>query len=216
MQFTLEQFKQNYDTEIFPVKIKGHDLRFYKPQSIDRFINPEDLMDDFPLWAKIWEASVVLTQYMADLPVDPHRRVLELGAGLGVAGISAAALGHNVTLTEHNPDALNFLRANAAINHCKNATIQKLDWFEPQLEGHFDVIIGSEIVYQERAVDALGHLFQKYLAPQGKVVLSERVRATGASFFEKMSPRYNIQAQKRILRSKEKAETVVLFKLTLK
>lgn len=213
MPFSLEQFQSDYDAEIFPVKIGKHELRFYKPKSIDRFINPDDLMDGFPLWAKIWEASAVLVQYMADLPVKPERRILELGSGLGVAGICAAVLGHHIMLTEYNPDALNFLRANAEINHCRHLTVHHLDWVKPTLEGTFDLIIGSEIVYQESTVKALGGIFEQFLAPRGKVILAEGIRSTGAIFFEKMSARFDIRTKKFTLRSREKLETVILYEL---
>jgi predicted O-methyltransferase YrrM len=216
MPFSMKAFSKSYDTEIFPVKVGTHQLRFYKPKSIDRFINPDDPLEGFPLWAKIWEASAILLQYMADLDVDPKRRVLELGSGIGVAGISAARLGHNITLTEYDPDALNFLNANVGLNNCIHARVQHLDWFKPDLERHFDLIIGSEIIYQTEAVAVLGDLFDQYLSPQAKVVLAERVRPTGALFFEKMADRFHIQAQKRTLRSRDKAETVIVFELTRK
>lgn len=216
MPFSMEQFERTYDTEIFPVQIGKLPLRFHKPQSIDRFINPDDLMKGFPLWAKIWDASAVLTQYMAELEVDATRWILELGSGLGVAGITAACLGHQITLTEHNADALEFLKANAELNQCRHVPIHHLDWFKPRLEGSFELIVGSEIVYQKEAVAVLGDLFRKYLAPNGQVVLVERVRSTGAVFFEKMADKFHIRAQKRTLRSKNKSETVVLFDMCLK
>lgn len=212
----LKHLLNDYETDIFPVKIGERKLQFHKPSNIDRFINPDDVMADFPLWAKIWEASIVLMQHMADLPIVPNRRILELGSGLGVAGITAAALGHNVTLTEYNEDALNFLRANAEANNCAHLSIHHLDWFRPEIEETFDLIIGSEIVYQESAVEALGEIFSKLLAPGGKVILTERVRSTGAVFFEKMTPYFDIRIQQRTLRSKEKSETVIIFELNSK
>jgi len=216
MPFSLERFLRDYDTETFPVRIGDRELHFLKPKSIDRFINPDDPMADFPMWAKFWEASVVLTHYMAGLPVDTHRRILELGSGLGVAGIVAASMGHAITLTERNPDALNFLQANAGSNGCDRIAIHHLDWFHPQLEGCFDLIIGSEIVYQDSVVEALWALFKKHLALDGRVVLAERVRTTETLFFERMSSSFDIRAKKHTLRSKEKSETVVLFELSAK
>ncbi len=216
MPFSLSQFHRNYDTEIFPIKINERELKFLRPKSIDRFINPDDPMAGFPLWAKFWEASAVLTHYMAELPVDAQRRVLELGSGLGVAGIASAALGHAITLTEHNPDALNFLHANACLNGCDQVAIHYLDWFQPQLQEDFDLIIGSEIIYQESAAEALEALFHQYLQPGGRVVLAERVRAAGALFFERLSSAFNVRARKHTLCSEEKTETVILFEINAK
>ena len=216
MNFSLSQFRREYDTELFPVKIEGRELNFLRPRSIDRFINPDNPIEGFPLWAKFWEASAVLTHFMAELPVDPQRRILELGSGLGIAGITAAVLGHTITLTEYDQDALNFLRANASLNGCDHAAVRPLDWFQPQLEGQFDLIIGSEIIYQEAAVQALEALFQKYLARDGRVVLAERVRATGTLFFQRLSDHFNIRAKKHTLSSAGEKETVILFDMTPK
>jgi len=216
MPFPLEQFLLEYDTEKFPVKIGDRELHFLKPRTIDRFINPYDPMADFPMWAKFWEASVVLTQYIAGLPVDPRRRILELGSGLGVAGMVAAAMGHTITLTEHNSDALNFLQANASLNGLDPIMIRRLDWLRPELDERFDLIIGSEIVYQESVIDALEALFNKYLAPMGRVVLAGRVRTTETLFFERLSAGFSIRASKHTLRSEDQSATVVLFELCRK
>jgi len=214
MPFSLEQFFRDYDTESFPVRIGDRELHFLKPRTIDRFINPDDPMTGFPIWAKFWEASVVLTRYMADLPVDAQRRILELGSGLGVAGIVAAAMGHTITLTERNPDALNFLQANAKLNGCDQIAIRHLDWLRPELNGRFDLIIGSDIVYQESVIGALEALFRKHLEPGGRVVLTGQVRTTETLFFERLSSSFNIRASKHTLRSEEKTATVVLFELS--
>ncbi len=216
MSFSLEQFQKDHATEIFPVKIGRTALRFHKPKSIDPYIDPDDVMQGFPMWAKLWEASAVLVQHMADLPVDQKRSILELGSGLGVAGITAAAMGHEVTLTEYDENALAYLRANLALNDCDTAAVRRLDWFQPDLEGTFDLIIGSELVYREEAVDALGAIFDRYLNPHGKVILAERVRATNALFFDRMEKRYDIRTRKHTLRSRERSETVVLFVMTPK
>jgi predicted nicotinamide N-methyase len=216
MPFSLSQFYQAYETEILPVKIEQRTLKFLKPKNIQPFINADNPLNDFPLWAKFWEASTVLTQYLATLPNDPHRNILELGSGLGIAGIVAAVLGHKITLTEHNPDALQFLHANACLNGCPNLPIHALDWFKPHLSEHFDLIVGSEIIYQDQAVDALSSLFEHYLNPNGKIVLAERVRSTGILFFERLSSKYYIQVQKHVVRSEEKNEIVILFNMTAK
>ena len=68
--FSLEQFHRAYDTITTPVKINGQTLLLFQPASIDRFINPDDVLDNFPLWAKIWEASWVLAEYMTKQPAN--------------------------------------------------------------------------------------------------------------------------------------------------
>jgi predicted nicotinamide N-methyase len=211
--FSLEQFHRQYETESDTARINGRQIRFLKPKSIDRFLDSRDILKGFPLWAKVWEASLVLAGYMADRPVAPDHHVLELGAGLGLAGITAAMFGHRVTLTEYDPHALNFLQANIALNGCPHADARHLDWNQPLLDRHFDLIIGSEIVYKTSDIDLLLSLFQRHLKPGGQVVLAEAVRASGKVFWEKMSPFYHIRARKHTLRSEGAELTVVLFEM---
>ena len=211
--FSLEQFHRTYDTVTTPVTINGQTLRLFTPASIDRFINPDDVMDNFPLWAKIWEASGVLASYLAGMPPDPMKTMLEIGCGLGMVGIAAAKAGHRITMTELNPDALNFARANALANGCPEVAIERLDWNTPQLESRFDYIVGSETVYKTEDLDGLEALFDRYLNPGGTIILAEGVRRTGVEFWERMRHRYNVQARRQTLRSDQGSHHMVLFRL---
>ena len=125
-------------------------------------------------------------------------------------------MGHKITLTEHNPDALNFLRANAILNGCDQTTIRHLDWLRPEIEGPFDLIIGSDIVYREKMIDVLEALFKIHLAPGGRVILTGQVRTTETLFFQRLSSSFDIRAIKHTLRSEEKSVIVVLFELSKK
>lgn len=201
--FSLEWFYQTYETDIRELVIRGRPFRFLAPRSLDGFIHPEDVLQDFPLWARIWEASLVLADFLAGEPVKPARQILEIGCGLGVVGIVASAFGHQVTQTEYNPDALHFCRANALLNLPEpdgRLRIEALDWNEPRLEERFDGIIGSEVVYHERDYDPLHRIFQTLLKPSGEIVLAERVRRTSMAFLGQMSRYFEIEARKKVLR----------------
>ncbi len=205
-----------YATETIPVTIHGRRLQFIKPRELASFIDPDDPLKAFPLWAKIWEASAVLAEHMAQLPTEPPLQILELGAGLGVAGVTAAAFGHRVTITEYDPRALEFIKANALLNNCPEAVVCALDWGRRELEGQFDLIIGSEIVYSDQIIDMLAAVFQKYLRPQGRIVLAEGVRATGVRFWERMAANFNIRVRKTNLRSENETRTILLFEMAPK
>ncbi|MGA8241188.1 MAG: methyltransferase, partial [Desulfobacterales bacterium] len=174
--FSIDQFNRQYDTERRDIVIDGHRYWFFVPKSIDRFIDPEDPLQDFPLWAKIWPASVVLARHLSRLAVVPGQRILEIGSGLGVVGIIAACNGHNVTLTDANPHALEFARANAHLNGGTHLKVQRLDWQDPQPEGEFDAIVGSEVVYKDQDIDQLLTLFVNCLKPRGYILLVEEMR----------------------------------------
>lgn len=204
------------ETEYKTVGIRGRRFTLLTPKSIEEYIDPENPLQDFPLWAKAWEASWVLADYLAGLPADPRKRFLEIGCGLGLVGVVAASFGHKVVMTEHNPDAIGFARANAEMNHCSDVEIIDLDWNSPALYGRFDWIVGSEVVYHERDFEPLRQLFERLLEPEGEVVLSEGIRRTSLDFFKEMQKHFDLKAQQKSIRSAEKTVPVILCRMKRK
>ena len=217
--FSIESFHRQYETDTADLLIRDRRFSFLVPKSLDTFVDQGDIFHDFPLWAKIWEASIILSDYLAAMPVDPEKRFLEIGCGMGVVGIVAAAFGHRVTMTEYNPDALNFARANAHTNLSPengNFEIAELDWSTPRLAGLFDTIVGSEVIYKKTDYQSILDLIKTYLRPSGEIVLAEGVRKTSMEFFRQVSGRFDIAAQKKILRSKGEEIRVILAKMRFK
>ena len=211
--FSLENFKQQYTVEETTFAVNGHRLKLFVPQDISSFINTEDIFSDFPLWSKIWEATAVLASHMSTIEKIPGRHILEIGAGMGVAGLCCAVMGHQVTITEYNTDALNFARANAVYNGMDPGMVVRMDWNAPQVTGKFDYIIGSEVVFKEEDFPGLFFLFQKYLAPGGRIILAEGMRKTSLNFVKKMEKHYRIRMKKQTIGPKDKATPVVLMEM---
>jgi len=211
--FSLDEFHRTYKTVVTPVTINGRSLRLFTPKSIDRFIDSTDAMAGFPLWAKIWEASTVLADYLARQPAQSHGTLLEIGCGLGLVGIAAAKAGYRVTMTEIDSHALNFARANALLNDCPEIVVERLDWNAPALKGLFDTIVGSETIYKPEDIDNLEALFDRYLDPKGTIVLSAEIRSNDVDFWRRMEPRYHIQARRQTLRSDQGEAHIALFRL---
>ena len=130
-----------------------------------------------------------------------------------MVGIAAARAGHRITMTELNPDALNFARANALANDCPEIAIERLDWNAPQLDGRFDTIVGSETVYKAEDIDGLEAMFDRYLNPGGIIILAEGVRRTGVDFWDRMRDHFDVQARRQTLRSDQGATHMVLVRL---
>ena len=150
---------------------------------------------------------------LTGLPPNPMKTMLEIGCGLGMVGIAAARAGHRITMTELNPDALNFARANALANDCPQIAIERLDWNAPHLDGRFDTIVGSETVYKTEDIDGLEAMFDRYLNPGGTIILAEGVRRTGVDFWDRMRDRYDVKARRQTLRSDQGEKHMVLFRL---
>jgi predicted nicotinamide N-methyase len=214
--FHLDTFNKEYETKKVESVIRGRRYSFLIPSSLEAFINTQDLFHDFPLWAKIWESSLVLADYLARMPPEPEKRFLEIGAGLGLVSIVAASFGHSIMMTDCNPQCLDFAKANARINHCSSLKIMELDWDKPQLEGFFDYIVGAEVIYAERDFRPILELLRAHLKPEGEAILAVGMRKTSMEFLSQTHQFFDITAQKKILRSKGGEIQVILARLTCK
>ena len=213
---TIEEFHKTYETETTDIVVSGHKFSLFLPKYLYRFLNPHDILHDFPLWAKIWRASWVLSSYLADRPSDANKRILEVGGGIGLVSIVAATFGHQMTLSEYNPDALNFARANAHCNNCPDLPIIQLDWYHPQLKTQFDQIVGSEVAYRESHLEALLKLFKSNIKPGGEIILAWEIRKSGQNLFEFFHSEFDITVSKMSLRSETATHRIMLMKMRFK
>jgi predicted nicotinamide N-methyase len=213
VMFSMETFHQQYQTEQRELAVGERSFRFLVPVSLEPFVDPENLFKAFPLWAKIWEASLILANRLSAMPPLHNQRWLELGAGLGVVGIVAATFQHDVTITEFDRHALDFIRANAHLNDCTPRSIRRLDWTQPDLDTRFDRIVGSELIYNEKDFPALRTLFLSLLKPDGEILLAGEVRQTSAAFLDLMKADFQIAVARNTLRSEAGSTTILLTRL---
>ena len=214
--FSLDDFHKKYETDINEVVINSRKFNIMLPKDLSRYINPGDVLRDFPLWAKIWPASWVLAGYLAEIPVSDGRNFLEIGGGVGLISIVAASCGHQITMTEYNSDALQFARANAMINQCPGLNIRKLDWNKPRLTGRFDYIVASEVSYKKTNITPLLTLFKNSLAADGQVLMAAEMRKLNKDYLKALEKGFNIRILKKILRSENEEIKVLIFRMSLK
>jgi predicted nicotinamide N-methyase len=210
---SLESFYDRYQTEATEIVVAGRKFQILLPRDLNNFINPEDVLDDFPLWAKLWKASWILADFLAQKEANPDEELLEIGGGLGLVSIVGFACGHRMMMTEYNPHALEFARANAHLNNCARLPIVRLDWNHPNLAGSFDIILASEVVYRSQDFAPLLNLFQSYLAPSGEIILASEMRKTSGEFYKFFQSEFDITIHKKVLRSENDKTMVTLFKL---
>ncbi|CAE7503401.1 CaMKMT, partial [Symbiodinium sp. CCMP2592] len=104
----------------------------------------------------LWDGSLLLASFLRSQPWRVRgQRVLEIGAGLGLPSIVAAAIGGHVIATEQSP--VDLLRREVCRNKEVIAAgggsidVQELDWAESpehisQRLGSFDVVLGCDIL----------------------------------------------------------------------
>jgi hypothetical protein len=115
----------------------------------------------------VWDGGLWLARYLRARPATVQgQQVLELGAGCGWVGLTAATLGaHHVTLTDL-PLALPLLRQNIQANRalwqdagCRDVVGRCLDWCQPAPltppQGGWDVVLLADCVWTRNLVAPL-------------------------------------------------------------
>ncbi len=218
VQDIVKRLSQKYDLDFEAVTIRGREFYFLHLADIEPLVAGKDIFanaSEFPFWVKIWEASLVMANLMAAMPVKEGRRILELGSGLAVAGLVGAAFGHDVTITDYEDEIMDFVRVSAAVNGCVDtAHTATLDWLKPSDIGQFDVIIGSEVLFHERFFQPLIDCFERYLKPGGVIYMAhDRRRKSLAPFLRMCEEKYTIAAQSQPIRSKGETLEIVLTRM---
>jgi predicted nicotinamide N-methyase len=100
---------------------------------------------------------VALAEHVATLELR-GRRVLELGAGLGLPSLAAALCGADVLATDWADDAVALLRANAERNHVP-LRAEVIRWDEAERFGaNWDLVLAADVLYEQRNADQLAAL----------------------------------------------------------
>jgi len=209
--------KDRYKVAFEPLKIKDHRLQLLKITDLEQILAGKDPLKDvstFPFWIRLWEAAIVLSEFIAGLPCERETTVLELGAGLGAPGLTAAAAGFSVTLTDYEELILDFERINAAASKLENVRFALLDWLKPPEMERYDIIIGAEILFREEFFQPLLDVLRKALKPDGVVYLAHDIKRRSLEPFLKMAEQeYRIAASQRKLKSLEEDKIILLTRL---
>lgn len=166
-------------------------------------VDPDALLDDpiveqrykadnyLPYWPIIWPSGLMLAARIltenTSPPVTPPGggtpRAIDLGCGLGTTGIAAALRGWHVTLTDYDPEAVEFAAHNALRNGVPPERIRGLhmDWRDP-IQETFPWVLASDVLYERRLHPLLLGAIQKLLAPGGQAWVSDPQRTAAEDF----------------------------------
>ena len=214
--------KDKYELEVIPIAIGGKKLDLFGIANWDVFIKNleeqgEEYIKNFPFWVKIWEASVVLADHLIRIGLGKEKDILEIGAGMGVTGLFLGAFGYKITVTEYEEDALELLRMNVEHNGLDTVTVKKLDWNDPDLTETYDVICGSELIFNVTFMEPIIKLFRKYLRPEGTVFLAHDARRRCMLQFIGMIPgKYEIENVAKTMKKDDEVHRIFIHALRLK
>ena len=134
-----------------------------------------------PYYGIVWPSAYALARHVAAREnVEPLRgaAVLELGCGVGLAGIAAALTGapRSVTLTDNDPLAVELSRLGAERSGVGGVcTCAVRDWTDLASwpECGYDCVLGADIIYESAACEAIAALLERTLRVGGSFVLAD-------------------------------------------
>jgi predicted nicotinamide N-methyase len=169
-------------------------------------------LTELPYWTKLWPAAMVLAQFALRLHKG-EGPVLELGAGLGLPALVAAAGGRPAVITDLDPDALEFARAAAEKNGLGDLVeVSSLDWEAPDRElGVFSTILGAEVLYHPPIYPTLVGLLTRLLAPGGTAFISHQERPFAIAFFDLAQERFTVRRTTSRIGGGDEDEPVMVY-----
>jgi methyltransferase-like protein 23 len=138
-----------------------------------------------PYGMVLWPSAIALAHDLAARSLSGVR-LLELGAGTGLPGIVAATLGARVVQTDKNAASLVVCRRNAERNRV-SLEQRAADWTEWQETGTYDFIVGADILYADSLHAELRDIFEKNLAPGGRLLIADPFRPGSFDVLEDMA-----------------------------
>ncbi|XP_052488171.1 uncharacterized protein LOC105774269 isoform X2 [Gossypium raimondii] len=176
-------------TSVITFEVLGHQLHFSQDPNSKH------------LGTTVWDTSMVFAKFLEKncrkgrfCPSKlKGKRVIELGAGCGVAGFGMALLGCDVVSTDQI-EVVPLLRRNVErntsrilqMNSCSDSfgsiKVAELDWGN---EDHikavgppFDYVIGTDVVYAEHLVGPLLQTIIALSGPKTTIMLGHEIRST--------------------------------------
>jgi predicted nicotinamide N-methyase len=169
------------------VGVAGRDLALLRPRSAEALLDEHAFEQEefLPYWAELWPSSVALARVVGARALR-GARTLELGCGLGLPSLAAAAAGGRVLATDWSLESVTMTARNAERNGLAVETL-RCSWTQPEpllARGPWDLVLASDVLYERRNGEALLPLLPRLLGPRGEVWLAEPGRVPAGPFLE--------------------------------
>ncbi len=174
------------DAQLVAETLPGTDLKLWliDANNMDRAFSPEEarrILEEPPYWCFCWASGLVLARWLAENPEwVAGKRVLDFGAGSGVAAIAAAKAGAaEVVACDLDPLALASCRANAELN---GVELTYSDDFFAEAD-RYDLIIVADVLYDRANLPLLDQFLSR---GQQALVADSRVRDFNHPLYQRL------------------------------
>ncbi len=208
-----------YHTHQTPVAISGvDDLLIRSLTNRQQFHDPQGHAErigissaSWPLFGMCWPSGVALAARLAQREVRVGERILEIGCGLALPSLVAHRRGAEITASDCHPLAAGFLRANLRLNGLAPMSYRHGQWNIPARErvrsavhrgsvvrGRFDLIIGSDLLYERDASGGLASFIGRHAGARSKVWIVDPDRGNRAAFNRQMATEGFTRSEERL------------------
>lgn len=142
---------------------------FYDPEGIAEKLGIGSAI--WPLFGIIWPSSLVLAHFIDDYETD-SKRILEVGCGMALSSLLLNKQCADITATDYHPESNKFLQRNALLNKDKAIAFERVDWADKNDNlGLYDLIIGSDILYEDNHIELLANFIEAHAKPTCEVII---------------------------------------------
>lgn len=133
----------------------------------------------------IWPGcSMLLTWIDSHLDFFKGKTITEVGSGIAICSLFLTKFGAPklVTATDGNEIVVDLMKDNAKLAGCQNVECRRMMWGTEnarefrEKHGQFDIVMGSEIAYDESCIDPLVETMKELLAPNGRILVGHIFR----------------------------------------
>ncbi|WP_299493588.1 methyltransferase domain-containing protein [uncultured Shewanella sp.] len=140
----------------------------------------------WPLFGIIWDSSQILAHEMEYFRIE-NKKILEVGCGMALSSMLLKKRNANITATDYHPEVEEFLQENIKLNKSGHIPFLRTNWKDKQDNlGTFDLIIGSDLLYEKEHITLLSTFIHRHANPQCEVMIVDPGRGHHAAFSKKM------------------------------
>ena len=160
------------------VEFGNIDIHLCTLRNRQEFHDPEGIAENlgigsasWPIFGVVWPSSIVLAHFISAYDTG-SKRILEIGCGMALSSLLLNKQCADITATDYHPEAQRFLQRNTLLNEDKVIAFEQVDWAEESDSlGLFDLIIGSDILYEDNHVQMVAGFIEKHSKPACEVVI---------------------------------------------
>jgi predicted nicotinamide N-methyase len=158
---------------------------FYDPDGIAEQLGISSAT--WPIFGVLWPSSLVLAHHVCDYAIG-DKRVLEIGCGMALSSLLLNKKLVNITATDYHPETQHFLDRNATLNGDRAIPYERADWAHKEDSlGQFDLIIGSDLLYEDNHIALLASFIDAHAMPDCEVIIVDPGRGRKNKLTKRMN-----------------------------